>query len=190
MTHLFEFTILKRLLSSKWFSSRPPVAFQSKPPSLLFCINLFGKKRNLIKGTLTQINPHCTGPIKSWMCHTGLWNKYLIKAPEVRAMRQAYQVERPNTWPFKWTLSCYSIMPTCPIFFSKKGNWKRHSSGLIKHIKCSLCHIWSWLCWPMNTQSYFQSSNKWAVSHSHPPSSAPGDAVFQPAPGPRGVFSL
>ena len=119
-----------------------------------------------------MLNPDiCTmyQPHQPWVCHRGPWNAHLAKVPRVRAIRHAYQVERPDILDLFW---CYSFMPAGSILFAQKSNWKRHSCGLIKHIKCSCYHIRRWLCWPMDTLSCFQSS-KWAANHSRSPTCCP-----------------
>jgi hypothetical protein len=123
-------------------------------------------KKNLIKDMLTQVKAHCTGPIKPWMHHSGLGNKHLMKAQEGSCGTSIPSEGTEYTWPFKWTLSCYSFMPACSVI-PPKGNWNRHANGLIKHIKSSLYHIWRWFCWAVAAQSSFQSNSKWALSHSH-----------------------
>lgn len=83
----------------------------------------------------------------------------------------SYRISIPSrgtkySWPFKWALGCYPFMPACSILFLPKSNWNRQTSGLIRHIKCSLYHLWRWFCWLVNAQSRLQSNNKWACSHS------------------------
>lgn len=137
------------------------------PMKTSFCVALHKPfwKENLIKDTLAQINAQCTSPIKSWICHTTLWNWH----QELNNETSIPSEESKYTWPFKCMLSCYSFTLTCFILSLQKGKQKRHSTGLINHTKCSLNHIWRWFCWPRNTLSCFQSNNPWACSHSHSP---------------------
>lgn len=46
---------------------------------------------------------------------------------------------------------CFPFMPVCSILSPQKGNWKRHSNGLIKHIQCSLYHTGRCSCWCMTS---------------------------------------
>ena len=46
---------------------------------------------------------------------------------------------------------CFPFTPVCSILSPRKGNWKRHSNGLIKHIQCSLYHTGRCSCWCMTS---------------------------------------
>lgn len=77
-------------------------------------------EENLIKH-INPKNTQCTGLIKSWVCHTRLWNKYLIETPRGRTMRQAYQVEGPNIFDLlnEHSVAIHSYQHV-PFFLPKK----------------------------------------------------------------------
>lgn len=99
-------------------------------------------KEALKKEELTQINAHCTDPIKPGVHTKALGGKHLKNALRDRAMGGvSSRGGVDSTWPFKWTLGHYAFMPACSVLFPQESNWNRLANSLIRHIKCPLYHI-------------------------------------------------